>query len=336
MDIYNIIRTVVRKIALVCNPCFFIFSGYLFFANIDRFNKQVYATKIRTRVSTLLIPYLLWNIIYVAVDVARVYGKQILTNDGEWATMFIKELFDKGIWNIFWHYTTWGENSVNILGWPMPAVGPFSVPLWFLQSLIILTFVLSPIIYLICKYLKLYGIIILGLIYYTNIWFTLPGFRIETIFFFSMGACWGIHKKNLIEETRRHQTFWYIIAILTLLPSVYYGNNGHNAYNYFHPISTLAMVISSINIAACLIENNKVRPNKTLSQATFFIYASHMLVHYNLLGLTFNKIFGTTSPMVLTIRYLLLPIITALFCTGMYYMIKKMMPTALKLLSGNR
>jgi fucose 4-O-acetylase-like acetyltransferase len=154
MDVYNVIRVLVREIALICNSGFFLFSGYLFFSNISTLNKKIYVKKLKTRIKTLLIPYISWNIINVLLRPAVIWGGRIIKKDGDWErfTIFFKELFDKGIWNIFWHYNTWGDGT-NILGWSRPSMGPFSVPMWFLQTLIVLTIV-SPVIYLICKYLK--------------------------------------------------------------------------------------------------------------------------------------------------------------------------------------
>ena len=47
----------------VAVPVFFIMSGYLFFANVKEWNLQVYKTKILRRIKTLLIPYLVWNLL---------------------------------------------------------------------------------------------------------------------------------------------------------------------------------------------------------------------------------------------------------------------------------
>ena len=46
-------------------PLFFIISGFLFFRNLRSVNDA--AVKLRRRVYTLLIPYLLWNLIYYAI-----------------------------------------------------------------------------------------------------------------------------------------------------------------------------------------------------------------------------------------------------------------------------
>ena len=47
-------------------PLFFIISGFLFFYRVD-FDSNVYQKKLRKRVRTLLIPYLLWNLIAILV-----------------------------------------------------------------------------------------------------------------------------------------------------------------------------------------------------------------------------------------------------------------------------
>jgi hypothetical protein len=336
MDAYNIIRIIVRKIASICNDVFFLFSGFLFFFNVNVWNKTIYFKKLKTRISTLLIPYLLWNTINVIVRLMIIVGGRLIKKDGDWdrMTIFFNELTEKGLWNIYWHYNTWGSGT-NMIGWSKLSMGPFCVPVWFLQTLILLT-VLTPIIFLFCKYLKKYGLIALGLLYYTGIWFSIPGFGISPIFFFTLGAYFGIYKKNLISEWRKHKLFWYVVSILTLLPSVYYDYDGHTTYNYFTPVFLLACVISVINIASFFVEKWKIRPNPTLTKATFFVYGVHTILVLSMVGRIFDIIFESKAPMVLTIRYFIVPIATAYMCVLIYCIMKKIMPGILGLLSGNR
>lgn len=51
----------------VAVPMFCIISGYLFFQGLNTVDcfKEKYKLKLKSRVKTLLIPYLLWNIIYL-------------------------------------------------------------------------------------------------------------------------------------------------------------------------------------------------------------------------------------------------------------------------------
>lgn len=55
-------------------PCFYFISGYLFFCNIKHFDLSVWKGKMRSRAYTLLLPYVLWNLIFSAAGA----GKEIL------------------------------------------------------------------------------------------------------------------------------------------------------------------------------------------------------------------------------------------------------------------
>ena len=63
-DSYEVLKIMVSQtLAKVAMPTFFVISGYLFFANVEQFNKEIYWQKIRRRIKTLLIPYIVWNLL---------------------------------------------------------------------------------------------------------------------------------------------------------------------------------------------------------------------------------------------------------------------------------
>lgn len=63
-DSYEVLKIMVSQtLVKVAMPTFFVMSGYLFFANVEQFNKKSYWQKIRRRVRTLLIPYIIWNLL---------------------------------------------------------------------------------------------------------------------------------------------------------------------------------------------------------------------------------------------------------------------------------
>lgn len=100
-------------------PLFFIISGYLFFQKFDG-SFGAYKSKIKKRFSSLLIPYILWNLLafffYWSIGVA--HSSDFLSS--------------------FW--------VVNYHSGHSPADGP----LWFLRTLILLL-PLSPLIYIVNK-----------------------------------------------------------------------------------------------------------------------------------------------------------------------------------------
>lgn len=63
-DSYEVLKIVMSQtLVKIAMPTFFVMSGYLFFANVEQFNKEIYSQKIRRRIKTLLIPYIIWNLL---------------------------------------------------------------------------------------------------------------------------------------------------------------------------------------------------------------------------------------------------------------------------------
>ena len=46
-------------------PLFFIISGYLLFLKVDDYSKSVYMAKLKKRWHSLVIPYLLWLVLFI-------------------------------------------------------------------------------------------------------------------------------------------------------------------------------------------------------------------------------------------------------------------------------
>lgn len=63
-DAYEVLKLMISQtLVKVAVPAFFVMSGYLFFANVEKFTEEVYWHKLRRRVKTLLIPYIVWNLL---------------------------------------------------------------------------------------------------------------------------------------------------------------------------------------------------------------------------------------------------------------------------------
>ena len=54
-------------ICRVAVPIFFLVSGYLFFVKLEEWNTNIWIDKLKKRVKTLLIPYVLWNLITICL-----------------------------------------------------------------------------------------------------------------------------------------------------------------------------------------------------------------------------------------------------------------------------
>lgn len=63
---YEFLKLLVSQtLVKVAVPVFFMMSGYLFFSNVKEWNFDVYKAKMLRRVKTLLLPYLIWNLMMV-------------------------------------------------------------------------------------------------------------------------------------------------------------------------------------------------------------------------------------------------------------------------------
>jgi membrane-bound acyltransferase YfiQ involved in biofilm formation len=205
--------------------------------------------------------------------------------------------------------------------------------MWFQQSLIVIS-ICTPIIFIICKKFRRYGILLLGISYYTGIWFSIPGFGIGPLFFFSVGAYYSIHKKNMVMELRRYKIPCYIISIVMLVLCIYY--DGVKLQDYFYPVYVLTGVISAVNIVSCFIEKKDIKPIKLLVKSTFFVYAMHTVLILSSVGTIFDLLIRTNNPIILIARYFAVPLIAVGICVLIYYVMDKTMPKISRMLSGNR
>lgn len=161
-------------ICSVCVPSFFALSGYLFFWNAPQKPEwRWFWGKIRSRIFTLLIPYLIavviaWLCYYFAIKAAPSMV------DGFMGDRWKDPLF------VFW-------------------TGPVNLSLWFIRELMVVV-VLSPLVYLIIRYTGWWGVLALGA------WWAMGkygGFAFggpEPLFLFAAGGCLGIHKIGPVER----------------------------------------------------------------------------------------------------------------------------------------
>ena len=88
---YEVLKIMMSQtLVKVAMPTFFVMSGYLFFANADTFNQDIYKQKIGRRVKTLLIPYIIWNLL-MAVKL-KTFNLSIFVNPANMPLWFLRDL----------------------------------------------------------------------------------------------------------------------------------------------------------------------------------------------------------------------------------------------------
>lgn len=104
-------------------PCFYIISGFFYFYNVTDFNFQSYKRKLKKRITSLVIPYILWNLItYILLTCKEfITGTTIIKGGLLHFDIFLSS---------FWLYN--GSTT------------PINAPLWFLRDLIIVVVLFAP------------------------------------------------------------------------------------------------------------------------------------------------------------------------------------------------
>ena len=317
------VRFFSKVLPIVTVPLFYLFSGFLFFYGKD-FNKSIYQQKLLKRVRSLLIPYLLWNLIAIVKELVTNYN-HIEKLNLSWYNIIIS-FFD-----IYQH-----EGIVKRYSFD-EAFYPIDLPLWFVRDLMIVV-LFTPVIYWMIQRCKVYSVLCLGFIivlystlspYPNNGW---TGHLLCAFFFFVWGAFYGINRLDFVEVFRKVR--WAPFIYVCLLIGDLFMAPGSIAHNLIHQLQVLFGAIAFVIIAS----HFKGQTNKwlVLSNSVFYIFALHFLIR-GPIGIIMESLLSAPSnPVTVLAFYFLTPIVICIVCIALYQITKRLCPRLCNLLSGGR
>lgn len=287
---------IVNNIANLAVPTFFIMSGYLMAFNMTSFSFDVYVKKLKRRCLTLLIPYLIWNLLCLAY----MYITRQVTEFPGWDVIFLK---------------------------------PLNFPLWFIRNLIVLN-LLYPILWAVVKYLRWQLLMVVIFIYVCiplaqNIVYIHP-YTLSSFVYFYLGIYCGINKLSFNTSSK---AFIIGLSILTLIGLSLIVLNPILRMPYISNFYLLCGTITLLLLVYKLIETYNIRPIPLLAAASAFIYFSHKLgptyISKQLVGALLPG--GEVSEIII---FIVSPIIASLICVVIYYVLGKIHPSLLRILIG--
>lgn len=247
-------------------PMFFMMSGISFFKD---YNNKKYLTKIKSRIFTLVIPYLLWNTIWMIWEIFTSYSfiAQFSTDTVPYSLTFINIL--KGIF-------FYGCN----------------VPFWFIFDLIIFTFS-APIVFLIIKnkYVGIISVICLSIISLFGIHLPMDIFYYPmAIVFYLTGAIIGYHFFDFASKKSSKQTqiFSFVFLVIYILAKNIASQEIHIDNYLMQTLVYTTAAFSLWNVVDVIIE--KIKP-RAIFKRSFAIYAMHLP-----LAIIILKIFSFCTP----------------------------------------
>ena len=276
-------------------PMFFILSGFLFFRNAPmRFEMKFFTEKWRKRVFSLLIPYIIANVVaFVCYWLAYRYYPSMMA--GFFGDSWKNPLF------VFW-------------------TGPVNLSLWFIRDLIIAV-LCAPLTWLLVRYTRVWGVIFLGLLFY------FVGMQPWYNFYFAIGAwaaMWGHDVKELSLKTG---PWWLLAYICTFATAMRFPE--------LKMLTILPGFPLLLYAAEAITKHTNLKIGPQWAAWCFFMYLYHYIPE-----LVLKKLLGSWidphTTMGLFLTFMAVALLTLLLVSGVYYIMKKLMPKPTSVLVGGK
>ena len=232
-------------------PLFYMISSYLFYRNYD--SSQI-SKKYQRRIKSILIPYFVWNVLYLILFC-------VITRSSYLLTLMTTEIFSLS-WKLLFDSIPFHK---------------FNMVFWFMQQLIYFI-ILSPLVYGLTKK-KIFPFLSIALIFLGAYIPSFPnntyGIRIDMLTYWILGCYFATHKTILFEKKNSSpfSLVCFTVLIITRYVSSYYMND----ITFYNIVMSILLFI---NVPLFWFSINWV-PSSYLpwwTRITFFIYASHPLL----------------------------------------------------------
>lgn len=283
-----------------CVPMFFAISGFLFFCKIpDNCNFSVFQKKWKSRITSILVPYLIANLITITL---------VICCEGK---MFSISRFLAAFWD--------GKGG-----------SPIDIPTWYLRDLMIVCLFAPAIYWAIAK--AKYTIVLLFLVaWLTGFWFTsLPGFEVKSFVFFTIGGYYALIKNDVVKSLDSIRYKWTIVVVYLLFWIV----SQMYSIEWILRLSVLISLPMWIILSCGIYRLLKIECSKTFVSATFFCFLYHIAVSHRVTALI-TCLLGR-SEIGLFISFFISGLLTVLLFLILYFELKRFFPKTTRLLVGGR
>lgn len=297
-------------------PCFFLLSGFLFFNGLQDWSWPEWGRKMRKRVRTLLVPYLLWNVI-------ALLARWIYNNVQAGPVSLLQQIQEVGGIRMFWSVS--GALPIGSQAFPVDG------PLWFIRDLMLFV-VLTPAIHLFLRWTKGYGV--LGLcVLFLAVRRVVP----EGLLFFVFGAWMQLSGRNLLQTAWPRRYALLAVAVLSMA-AVFLLTD---VSDYWARFCKLFFLVSGIGSAICLAawgwEKRTRLSVPFLAGSSFFIFAAHeVLILQNAACPLVASLLPTDTVWGSILAFFLTPALAVAICLGLLFLLQRFLPRTAGVLTGGR
>ncbi len=306
-----------RGLAGISVPLFFFMSGFLFFYGFE-WSKVTYLRKVRSRLTTLLVPFLFWNLLYLLLIAV---AQRIPTT----ATYFSGANGSVATFGFF--------DYVNrVIGIDR---NPIAFQFWYIRDLMELV-VLVPIFYMMHKKAPIIFLALFGFIWFLNIWpshvlsiIPSPG----PILFFYAGSVIAVKKRTpflLDKYGKMIVCLWLILLITDTLSKGQWFNS------YLHGAVIVSGIVTALYSTRILLICDKVRALFLwLASASFFVFAFHEPLMTLIQRVTL-KLWIPNTDVPKMFFYFSIPLVVILISICAYKFLRDKFPRITNVITGSR
>ncbi len=295
-------------------PLFFALSGYLFFCGMQRFRPSTYCAKLRRRGLTLLLPYLVWNVLAFAL-----YALQDHLAGRPTGQPFT---FD-----IFWGSKEMTAAHPTALGYAAGATtAPILTPLWFVRDLMVMV-VASPMLYVLLRRLPGWLLAVLWVVCWQgSLWWPCwGGLSLMAPTYFGLGAWFGVRGLDLAEGTRRLHRPSLVLSLGLLAAMPFVGSGGW--VDWLGPAGLGALYPLTAGVCALWAAAGWSKCHKTggeFSRSGFFLYAAHTILLLPLASAATRYVGEGAGPFITILLFILCPVAAVLLCLLAYQVLRRL------------
>ncbi len=321
LNSYAIIRYLLSSlIPRCCVPTFLFISGFLLFYNIQEYNLKTYHRKLHSRIYTLLIPYILWNLFQMGYVFVLYFTRDVPLPNNLWT------------WLCFF----WGSSGIQ---------EPINNSLWYVLEIMMFA-VLSPIVYILFKYLRFWPIIAIFGLFLCGL---AQGGYLDPLYLFFLlsGAYFGYEKINIchfVEQINKHRTIVYLSTVLLFvscfcfegLPKSLYGERHSLGMRILSISYICSMILSLFCLVSSNLQANRIKTIALLSGCSFFIYCLHLTFPFTITDAFVDKYFNGSPSYICIMVHIAMILFRLLTCMLIYAIMKAKCPKVLNILVGKR
>lgn len=330
--LYQYAATYVSEIlCAVAVPIFYIISGFLFFIRANKqtisrlpqgqnttlkrcygaksnitfsnilkiISNNFYFIKIRKRVKTLFVPYVLWNIIVlISFFLAQSFFPEMMSGAN-------KPIKDFSLSDFIWSF--WDTSKI------LPGMQPYPIcfQLWFIRDLMVMSLIAFIVKFVVDRIPVL--ILIAGFFWIIGSKPIFPGLSFAALFFFSLGAFLSL-RNNINSITRQNVKILYLAVIYLVISTLaLFVNNLW--FGILRNLSVIVGVYLFIVTIPFVMNTLSAKTIKSLAKSSFFIYAYHAIPMTIIIRIAV-KTFFPDSNFELLLIYFISPIL--IIITGYY------------------